>query len=104
MWDHSVALNLSQGEFLNTKALSWVDILQLTRTVNQKRNDRSPKAKSVHLESFRTLDFDGSGLCFHFGRWCYVCAVFYGTSIMKSVVLRSGRVAKVCGPVAINGF
>lgn len=40
------------------------------------------------------MDFDGSGLCFHFGRWYHLCAEFNGlngTSIMESVVPRSGH-------------
>ena len=39
------------------------------------------------------MDFDGLGLCFSFGRWCCLHAEFYslnGTSIIESVVLRSG--------------
>jgi hypothetical protein len=39
------------------------------------------------------MDFDGLGLCSHFGRWCCLSAEFYGfngTSVVESVVLRSG--------------
>lgn len=39
------------------------------------------------------MDFDRLGLCFHFGRWCCLCAEFYGLEwycIMASVVLRFG--------------
>lgn len=40
VWDARVALNLSLGELLSIKPLSWVDRLQLTRTVSQKQNNR----------------------------------------------------------------
>lgn len=68
----------------------WADILQLTRTVTQKQK---------HIRDFpRTVDFDGLGLCFHFGWWCCLCADLVvselydlkGTSIIESGVLRSG--------------
>jgi hypothetical protein len=39
------------------------------------------------------VDLDGFRLCFSFGRWCCLCAVFSslsGTFFMESVVLRSG--------------
>ena len=39
------------------------------------------------------MDFDGLGLCSHFGRWCCLRAEFYslkGTSIIERGVLRSG--------------
>ena len=42
------------------------------------------------------MDFDGLGLCFHFGRWC--CLQVYSLDdsfIMESVVLRSGPVGVV---------
>jgi hypothetical protein len=36
IWYPSVAPSLSQGELWRTKTISWVDILQLARTVSQK--------------------------------------------------------------------
>jgi hypothetical protein len=33
---------VSQGELLNIKNMSWVDILQLTRTVSQKKSKVEP--------------------------------------------------------------
>ena len=44
-----------QGDCLRTKTISWVDILQLTRTVSQKQNYRSQKARLVPLEPFPEL-------------------------------------------------
>lgn len=41
----------------------------------------------------RTVDVDGLGVWFHFGSWCCLPVEFYGlngTSVIKSVVLRSG--------------
>jgi hypothetical protein len=54
------------------------DIHQLIRTVSQKQNDRSQKARVIHFEIPRTMDFDGLGRCFCFGRWCCLFAEFYG--------------------------
>jgi hypothetical protein len=67
----------------------WVDILQLTRTVSQKQNY---KCQQERLEVFPEL-WDGLLLHFPFGRWCCLCVEcsgLNGTSIMESVVLRSG--------------
>jgi hypothetical protein len=55
---------------------------------------QKPKDQVSIFKDFpRTMDFDGLGLCFHFG-WCNcLCAEFYGlnsTPIMEWVVLRSG--------------
>lgn len=44
------------------------------------------------------MDFEGFVLQFHFGRWYCPYTEFYslsGTSIMESVVLRSGGLTKV---------
>jgi hypothetical protein len=88
--DPNIALSPFQGECLNTKNMLWVDIFQLTRTIGQKWNYRSQKAKLVRFETFPELY--GLGLCFSFGRWGCLLPEFYslnGTSIMESVVLRS---------------
>jgi hypothetical protein len=53
--DASVALSLSLNELLRTKTVFWVDILQLARTVSQKHNYRSQKARLVHVETFLEL-------------------------------------------------
>ena len=74
--------------------MSWVNMLQLKREGSQKQNYRSQKGKARTFRDFPiTMDFDGLGLCFSFGRWCYLCAEFCslnGTSIVESVVLRPG--------------
>jgi hypothetical protein len=43
--------SLSQGKCLSTKAIPWVDLLQLTSLVSQKESYRSHKGKLVHLET-----------------------------------------------------
>ena len=89
---HSVALNFSPGVLLSTKTISWLDRLQLTRTVSRKRNQQKLKNKVSTIRNFPSLDFHELGCCFHFGRWCCLCAAFYGpsgTSLMESVMLRS---------------
>ena len=53
--DPSVAPSLPQGGLLSTKPVVWVDKLQLTRTVSQKQNYRSQKARLVPLEPFPEL-------------------------------------------------
>ena len=54
---------------------------------------QKPKGKVSTFRDFpRTIDFDGSGLCFHLGRYYCPCGrVLWpnGTSIMESVMLRS---------------
>lgn len=67
--DPSVALSHFQGEVLNTKTISWVGILKLTRTVSHKHNYRSQKARVIHFEISRKYEVDELGLCFRFGRW-----------------------------------
>ena len=58
IWDPIITLSLSLGELLSTKTMSWVDILQLTRTVSQK-----PKGKVNTFRVFLgTVDFGGCGL------------------------------------------
>lgn len=50
--------------------MSWVGILQLTRTVSEKHNDRSRKARLSPFRGFpRTMDFDGLGPYFWLSRW-----------------------------------
>ena len=46
---YCVALRLSQDELINTKAMSWVDILQGTKAVSRKQSYRSQKARLGHL-------------------------------------------------------
>ncbi|KAL6075150.1 hypothetical protein STEG23_029977 [Scotinomys teguina] len=46
-WFFNVDLILSQNEVLSTKAVFWVDVLQLTRRVSQKQNSRSQKASDI---------------------------------------------------------
>jgi hypothetical protein len=82
----------SPEPFSSTKTIFRVDILQLTRTVRGRAIEAKSKV-STFRDFLRTMDFDGLGLCFHFGRWCCQSAEFYslnGTSIMESLVLRSG--------------
>jgi hypothetical protein len=43
---------LSQSELLSTNLVSWIDVLELTRTVSQKQSYRSWKARLVDLETF----------------------------------------------------
>ena len=62
---------------------------------------QEPKSEVSTSRDFpRTMDFEGFGLCFYFGRWCCPCAGFQGlngASIMESVVLRSeGLLLHVC--------
>ena len=55
---------------------------------------QNPKSNvSSFRECPRTMDFDGPGLCFHFGRWCCLYADFYelnGASTLEPIMLRSG--------------
>jgi hypothetical protein len=45
--------------------MSWHDILQLTKTVSQKQNYGSQKARSGTFKDFLiTVDFDGLSLVF----------------------------------------
>ena len=81
------------GWVFKHKIIFCIDILQLTRTVSQKQNYRSQKARLVQLETFPQ-----HGLWWIrplFLSWQVVLSTcwFYslsGTSIMESVVLRSG--------------
>jgi len=63
----------SQGELLNAKTISWADTPQLARTFSQKQSYRSHKSKvSTFSDSSRTMDFDGLGLCSHFGSFYHL--------------------------------
>lgn len=75
------------------KTMSWVETSQLTRAVSQKEDYRSQKARLEHLktspelwtlmdEFFVFVLADGAVYTLFYG----LC----GTSIMESVVLRSG--------------
>lgn len=55
VWFPSAVLSLSQGECLSIKIISWVDTLQLARTISRKRNYRSPKSRLVNLRTFPEL-------------------------------------------------
>jgi hypothetical protein len=56
-------MSLSQGELLSTKNHVLSDTLQLTRTVSQKQNYRSLKARLAHMRfSQQYKDFDRLGL------------------------------------------
>lgn len=63
---------------------------QWARTISHKKSEsRVSTFRGFH----RTMDFEDLGLCFHFGWQCSLHAEFHGldnTSIMKSVVVRSG--------------
>lgn len=63
---------------------------------------QKPKVKVITLRNVpRTMEFDGLGLCFYFGRCCCLCAGLQGlngTSIMAS------SCAKVWGPVVEVSF
>lgn len=61
--DPSAAPSISWGEFLSTKTIFQVDILQFTRTVCQRQKYGSQKVRLVHLDFPRAMDFDGLGLC-----------------------------------------
>lgn len=75
----------------------------------EKKKDKHPlpqipkNKNSCKVSTFKdlpiTMDFDGLGICFHFGRWChlYLCAEFNGlngTSIMETIVTRSGHLSQ----------
>lgn len=75
------------------KTMSWVETSQLTRAVSQKEDHRSQKARLERLktspelwtlmdEFFVFVLADGTVYTLFYG--------LYGTSIMESVVLRSG--------------
>lgn len=100
VWDLGVALSLSQSELLSTNTMFGVDILQLPRTVSQKQNYRNPKSKvSTFRDVSRTTGLGGLGLCFSFVRWGSLHVRFNGlngTSIIESVVVRSGTCYSPC--------
>ena len=56
--DPSVALSLCQGELLNTKIMTWVDIFQLTN-MSARTELQKPKGEaSTFRDVLRTTDSD----------------------------------------------
>ena len=66
-------------------------MLQLTAQVARSRTtEDEEEKKGQYIQSLSQNC--GLGLCFDFGRWCCLCAEFYGlngTSTMQLIVLRS---------------
>ena len=93
--DPTAIPSLSQGELLSTKTTSWVDTLQLTRTVSQKWNYISRKSRSL----FRNYGLWWIRSLYSF--WQVVlptcCAGFHGISCAKSWVP-----TKAWGPATLS--
>lgn len=86
------SLSISQGDILNTKTVSWVEILHLKRPVIQVKLQK-PKGEVITFRDFPwILDFDELYHSFSFDQWCCLHAEVYGlsgTSIKESVVIRA---------------